>query len=297
VIALITQPAPARSLKRRLYSILCFLPAVAFLAGHAQTLAPNSPPQAWVAAAGQHELHIIDEEGTFPVRYKLHRIDNKGDITRVVIETKQGTLGRTILRDGKPLSAEEDANERKRLKEILDDPSSWLKHQKRDEAARTYATDLIKLMPTAMLYTYAQGQPQPPDTSGQQIVLDFKPNPNFHPPNTVSELLTGIAGRMWIDARTQCLTRMEGHVTHAVNFGWGVLAHIYPGGTVAFTQTEVGDGRWLYSSLDENITIREMMVHTSVEKTKTNTYDLHLLPAPVDYREAIQTLLDMPVPH
>ena len=289
------QASAARWSCRAAVSFLaCALPA---FAQNPQPPTMNSPAVAWVQLAAQHELRIIDDDGTFPVRYTVHKIDSHGDNTRVVIESKQGGVARTILHDGKPLTPEADTAERQRLNDILADPATWLKHQKRDLASRSYATDLIKLMPSAMIYTYVPGQPQPPNATTPQIVIDFKPDPSFQPPSTLAEVLTGIEGRMFIDPHALVLTRVEGRIVRPVNFGWGMLAHFYPGGTIDFEQSDAGSGRWIYSHVDENITVREMMVHTSVEKNKMTATDIHLLPAPIDYRDAIQTLLNMPLPH
>jgi hypothetical protein len=257
--------------------------------------APGSvTPLAWINAAVGNELNIINNNGSFPVRYRVHKIDAKGDVTREVIETEQGSVARQVQRDGHPLSPEDDTAERARLQAILDDPSDFLKHHKRDLAARSYALDLVKLMPQAMVYTYTPGQPQPPGAPGPQIVIDFHPDPNFKPPTLISELLTGLEGRLWIDQRTHCLTRAEGRVIRPVNFGWGILAHIYPGGTIEFEQAEAAPNRWLYSHVDENITVREMMLKTAVEQAKMTAYNIQMLPAPIDYRTAIHELLNMP---
>ncbi|MDE1152068.1 MAG: hypothetical protein PW788_05960 [Micavibrio sp.] len=257
---------------------------------------PQEPAASWVKSAAERELHIIDDDGTFPVRYRMRRIDNKRDVTREIIESRDGSVARTVLLNGKPLSAEDDAAERNRLQAILDDPADFLKSRKRNSTARSYAMNLVRLMPQAMLYTYVPGQPQPPNATGPQIVLDFKPDPKFHPPTTISELLTGLQGRMWIDKRSGVLTRIEGQVIKPVNFGWGVLAHIYPGGTVDFEQAPAGNGRWVYSHLEEHIVIREVLVHTAHEDNRIMAADIHLLAAPLSYREAIRQLLEMPLP-
>ena len=250
----------------------------------------------WVKAAAENEIHIIQDDGSASVRYRMLRTDPRESVTRDVIECKEGSVARTIERNGKPLTAEQDKAERDRLEEILADPATYFKHEKRNQSARSYATQLVSLMPTALLYSYAPGQPQPPNATTPQIVIDFKPDPNFRPPSTVAQLLTGLEGRMWIDKRSQRLTRVEGRVVKPVNFGWGVLAHIYPGGTIEFEQAEAGPGRWIYSHLDENITVREMMLHTLTEKQEMTATDIRLLSAPITYREAIHQLLDMKIP-
>ena len=55
--------------------------------------------------------------------------------------------------------------------------------------------------------------------------------------------------------------------------------------------TEAGEGRWIYSHVDEDITVREMMVKTAVEKAKMTASDIHLMSTPISYKDAIHELL------
>ena len=256
---------------------------------------PAGPPNSWVDAAVRNELALI-ADNHHPMRYLLRTVDRRGDRTREVIESIQGNVARLVQRDGRPITANEDAAERSRLNDILTSPDDFLKHQQRDRAGRTYANQLIKLLPQAGLYTYTPGQPQPPGATSLQIVIDFQPNPAFHPPTMIAELLTGLKGRVWIDARTATMTRIEGDVLHPVNFGWGVVAHIYPGGHIEFEQTCVDGKRWIYSHLDENLTVREMMLKTVNDKTRMNAWNFQFLAHPISFQEAVHTLLAEQIP-
>lgn len=272
-------------------------PAAAQVPVQAEATLPQGTPKSWIDAAETNELAIIQDDD-HPISYRIRKIDRKGDTTRVVIESAQGNVARMIERNGKPLTAEEDAAERERLNDILKSPNAYLKHEEREDAARNYAIQLVKLMPSAMIYAYAPGQPQPPGSTSQQVVIDFRPNPAFRPPTMVSEALTGLAGRIWIDSRTQTMTRAEGHVLRPINFGWGFVARIYPGGSIELGQQLVDGKRWAYSHLDEDLTIREVMVHTVSGHTKMRAWDFKLLPAPMSFQEAVHALLAMPAaPH
>ena len=258
---------------------------------------PPGSPRDWVNAAAANQERIINEDGAIPVRYRIRKTDAKGSTTREVIESREGNVARLIERNGAPLTVEEDSAERQRLQSILDSPGKFLSRRQNDREARSYALELVRNMPRAMIWTYAPGQPQTPDARGPQVVLDFTPDPHFKPPTLVTEGLTGIAGRVWIDARTRCVTRIAGSILHPVDFGWGgILARINQGGTVEFEQAPLSDRRWLYSHLSEHLTVREVLVHTVRENTVMDASDPHLLPGPISYREAINALLAIPVP-
>lgn len=254
------------------------------------------PPRAWVQAAADREIRIIQEEGSFPLGYRVRKIDDKGDTTREVIESQQGTVARLVERDGRVLTAKEDEDERSRLTDILAHPEDFLKRQKRTNAMRDYSVDIVRLLPKAMLFRYATGQPQAVPGHAPQVVIDFEPDPAFNPPSLVSQLLTGLQGRFWIDSKTRTLTRVEARVIRPVNFGWGMLARIYPGGTVVFEQTPVGSDRWVYSHLEDHLRMREVMVHSTEQNIRMSAWDFRLLPAPVSFEQAVHDLLAVKIP-
>lgn len=256
---------------------------------------PAGTPNSWIEKVVKNELSMIQQDD-LPLRYRMRKVDRKGDTTRIVIESQQGTVARLIERDGQPITAAEDAAERSRLKDIVDSPEEFLKRKRRDGEGRSYASQLVRSMPRAMLYSYAPGQPQSANLRSSQVVVDFKPNPAFHPPTMVTEALTGIAGRMWIDEASGHLLRMEGRVLRPVNFGWGLIARVYPGGTVEFEQTCIDSEHCVSSHLVEDLTMREMMLKTVNDKTRMSAWNFEVLPAPLSFQQAVHELLDMKVP-
>ena len=256
----------------------------------------SAAPRDWAQAAASNQEHIINEEPGVFLRYRVRKVDAKGDTTREVIESQEGNVARLVERNGGPLTADENKAERERLTDLLQSPEAFLKHERRERTARTYATELIRLLPQSMLWSYVPGQPQRANLHGTQVVLDFTPDPKFKPPTILSQGLTGIAGRVWIDAQTQHVTRIEGRFLHPVDFGWGgVLARIGEGGTVELEQTQATGQRWMYSRLNEHLTIREVLFHTVSENTQMAAWDAHPLPAKLSFQEAIHALLAMPL--
>jgi hypothetical protein len=282
---------------------------VALLASSYAAMGQNSPggkvetaasplsvdPLVWVRGACANELEALHYRGSY-LRYRMHVVDEKGDQTRDVIESKDGSVARLILRDGKPLTDLQDKGEQQRLNDMLASPSAYAKHVKNDESGRKIADSLIKLMPQAMLYTYVPGQPQTGKNPGMvEVVLDYEPNPKFSPPTTTSEALTGLKGRVWIDAKTKYVVRMEGTIFRGINFGWGMLAHIYPGGKLTIEQTDSGGGRWIFTNFTEQLSVRALMVKTLNVKTNVEASDFKQLNE-MSYQDAIHVLLNTPLP-
>ena len=253
------------------------------------------PARNWVVDTVTNELNALHHKGSY-LRYRMHIVDSKGDQVRDVIESRDGTVARLILRDGKPLTEEQDTAERNRLKDTLENPSVYAKHAHSDDSGKKIADSLMHLMPDAMIYTYVPGQPQTGKNPGMtEIVIDYEPNPKFHPPTTTAEALTGLRGRAWIDAKSKTLVRMEGNIFQGVNFGWGMLAHIYPGGVLSIEQADAGNGRWIFTHFSERIAVRALMVKTLNIKTDVDTSNYQPVPE-MSYQDAIRMLLDTPLP-
>ena len=270
--------------------------------GPAASLESGDPmqisPKQWATDASLNELKALDYGHSY-LRYRIHSRDAKGDQVRDVIQSKDGAVARLIMKEGRALTPEEDTAEHERLQAMLDSPAAFAKHVKGDATGKRMGSDLIKLMPDAMIFTYTPGQPQrasrtPHADDAPEIVLDFKPNPDWTAPNMTADALTGLEGRAWIDPRTHYLTRMEVKVFRGVNFGFGVFAHIYPGGHLTFEQTRVNDQRWMFTRFTEHVNLRVLV------KTLKEDSDIEgslFAPVPeMSYQQAVHLLLETPLP-
>jgi hypothetical protein len=255
----------------------------------------SAPARSWTIDTAANELIALHHKDSY-LRYRMHILNEKGNQVRDIIESKDGTVARLILRDEKPLTDEEDHAERQRLNDMLASPSAFARHVRNGDSERKLADKLIPLMPDAMLYSYVPGQPQTSGNGGSpEVVLDFKPNPKFSPPNTEAEALTGLEGRIWIDAKTHYLVRMEGTIFRPVNFGWGMLAHIYPGGKLVLDQTNAGNGRWIFTHFSMHLSARALMLKTINVNSTVEAGSFQTLGA-IGYQEAIRMLLDTSQP-
>jgi hypothetical protein len=255
---------------------------------------PAGTPLSWAQDAIRNEIKVIESSDKLPLRYRQRRVGAKGDLTREIIASRDGNVGRLVERDGQPITAAEDADERERLNDLISSPDDFYRHHRKDLETRESVIKVVGLMPEAMLYSYAPGQPQLKGSQGE-VVLDFHPNPSFHPPTMFAECLTGLEGRVWIDPRTRTLSRIEARVLRPVNMGFGILAKIYPGGTLALDQVNVGDDHWVYSHLDEHVTARVLMVKNYPENTVITSWDFRPMPSLLSYQDGVRALLSMPV--
>ncbi len=280
---------------KRLLTACWLVLASATLDGQAPS--PLTPRQ-WATDAANNEVKVLQFERSY-LRYQIHQVDAKGDQVREVVESKDGTVARRMRIDNRPLTADEDAAERDRLQAMLDSPAAFAKHVKNDQTGKHLAVDLLRQMPPAMIFSYTSGQPQRPRISGHgesspEIVLDFKPDPAWTPPNMMAEALSGFEGRLWIDAHTHYVTRLEGDIFRGVSFGFGIFGRLDPGGKVTFEQTQVADQRWIFTHFTQHLNVRVVFktIHQNSEIDGMN-----FTPIPeMGYQEAIRLLLSLPLP-
>ncbi len=248
--------------------------------------------------AANNEVKVLEYEQSY-LRYQIHQVDAKGDQVREVVESKDGTVARLMRRDNRPLNPEQDAAEQERLQAMLNSPAAFAKHVKNDRTGKRFAADLLCQMPSAMIFTYTPGQPQRSRRPGHgddaaEIVLDFKPDPAWTPPNMTAETLSGFEGRVWIDARTHYVTRLEGDIFRGVNFGFGIFGHLDPGGKVTFEQAQVGNQRWIFTHFTQHLNVR-VVFKTIHQNSEIDGMDFTPVPE-MSYQEAIHLLLSLPLP-
>jgi hypothetical protein len=248
---------------------------------------PTVPPKQIVAEAASHEVDFL-HYGPPYVRYRMHVIDAKGDQVRDVIQSHDGAVARLILRDNRPLTSEEDAAERDRLQAMIDSPATYLKHAKGDATGKRVAIDLIRLIPDAMIYTYVP-------SAATEIVIDFKPDPAWLRPTMTSDALTGVEGRMRIDAKTHILIAIEAHIFRGVNFGF-LIAHIDPGGTLTMQQSEVAPNKWFFAHFVEHLTVRVPLIFKTIRENNDVTSSNFTSVSPMPFQDAIHVLLATPLP-
>jgi len=123
---------------------LLALLSIVTAASHAQDASSpfSIPPQTWATDGANNEILLINHPGS-TLRYRLHVIDEKGDQVRDQIETPEGSVARLILRDGKPITQDEDSAERERLKYLLDSPAVFAHHIKNEQAYKKLGFDLL----------------------------------------------------------------------------------------------------------------------------------------------------------
>ena len=171
----------------------------------------------------------------------IRKLPERTEVKQMV-DTPVGTLGRLVLINGKPLTPEQRAREDARLQRLVNDPSQMAAKRKQQQDDEDRTRDMVKAMPDAFLYEYAGTEKKEP--WGEVVILKFKPNPDFNPPNQETKVYRGMEGEMWIDLTAMRLAKIEAKLVREVVFGWGILGHLDQGGKFVVEQKPVSGLQW-----------------------------------------------------
>lgn len=247
----------------------------------AQTSLPTDPNQ-FVRQMVENELKAEADDHSHWM-YRLHKEDEKGAQDRQVIETKDGSLAKTLLINGQPLTPEQRTNDEDRMKKLVSDPEERAKRERRAKQDEDKARQLLKAIPDAFIFKY-DGQ------DGELTRLTFAPNPNYSPPTRELTVYHAMKGKAWVDGNAGRLAMIEGQLTEDVNFGWGLLGHLDKGGTFKVVQKNVGENHWDTVLLDLNMQGRAVIFKTLTVKQKQILSDFKRVPDDLSISQAYNML-------
>ena len=242
-----------------------------------------------VRDASWNELHAKNPGRSF--RYRQHKVDSKGSVTKEIVETKDGDVARLIGKDGKPLSADEEHAELDRLNHLLDHPELQEHRHKKEQEDNARGDEMVRMLPDAFLFT-ADGMVEGPN--GPCYRLKFRPNPSFTPPDREGEVYHGMVGELWVDQAQLRLAKIDAHLISDVNFGWGVLGKLFKGGSILVENSDVGLHHWETIHMKLQLQGKVLMMK-SVDFSTTEDYsDFQAQDQELSYQEAIRLLQKLP---
>lgn len=251
----------------------------------AQPLQNPQQAQAVVNHALTTELRAI-QDTTHPMRYRLAKSSPRLATVKLIAESRDGDVARLIESNHHPLSPDEAAREEARLNELLADPGRQNHRKQREEGDMGIVLKLLRMMPTAFTYQYiGEGM------AGAAKVekFSFRPNPGFHPPDMESQALTSMSGELWLEANSERVVRLEGHLQADTTYGLGMLGKLDKGGWLVLEQSEVGPHLWRISRFQIHMNLRILFKQKIFDSTQEMT-GYTPIPAGIDYRQAIQML-------
>lgn len=219
--------------------------------------------------------------------YRDEKQTPSGSTTREVVETSDGNVGRLILVNNEPPSAQQRGKDDARLQKLISDPQAQAKFRKDQKDDQQRVQKMLSSMPSAFVYRYDGAQESP---DGPVVRLHFTPNPQFNPPNRETEIFKGMEGTMLINAREKRLVEMAGNLIQNVNFGWGIFGHLDRGGYFVVKQSKIAPDRWETTETRLKFTGRALVFHKINIDEKDTESDFHPAPNNLTIAKAIEYL-------
>ena len=214
-------------------------------------------------------------------QYKDH------SITTEAIETPEGGLNRTIAKNGKPLTPEEQADADQKLKSFAYDKEARHKKLKSNRDDDQRSITLMRSLPDAFNYTVTGVDKAP---NGHEIVhLAFKAKPGWSAPTHETRVLEGMDGNMVIDQTAGRIAEINGELFKDVDFGWGILGRLFKGGKFIIHQADVG-GKWQETQERLQFNGKILMLKNLTIDSNETMSDFRPVPSNITTAQALQML-------
>ncbi len=262
-------------------------------AGSLSGSSQDSPsPIELVRAAVANEVAASKDDSTKHI-FRSRKQTPQGSQTRLYVETREAMAGITIAYNDKPLTPEQMRNEEARLAGLANNPEQLRRKRSQEQDTADRTLRIVKALPDAFLYDYDGEEKGTADLGrdGARLVrLKFRPNPDYHPPTHVEDVLTGMQGSVLIDATAHRLARIDGTLFKEVGFGWGILGHLDKGGHFLVEQRDVGDGSWEISRMSLAFTGKILFFKSIAIKSDEVFSDFRRVPADTTFAQGVEML-------
>ena len=278
----------ARSLGRRLVLLPAALVFVC-TALHADTNVSQNPNFSNDPKARELVRRVVANELEQEARDKSHymfrlkRITPKGTRLQEIVQTDQGSIARTLLVDGKAPTEDQKRAEQDKITKLANDADAQRQRMKREKEDENRAQIMIKALPNAFFY-------QEIGRDGDIVKLRFRPDPNYEPASREESVYTGMAGELWLNVPQQRLRKIDAHLFHDVDFGWGILGRLYRGGSFMVEQEQVDGTHWDTTVMKLDLTGKALIFKSLVYKEQEYESDFKRLPDHLTMAQGVEIL-------
>jgi hypothetical protein len=250
---------------------------------------PSAQAQALVTRALANEFRAA-QDTSHPLRYQLHKTSPRLTTTKEIYETRDGDVARLVAINDKPLSAADEQKEEARLDALISDPGRQRHRKQAEDTDAGRALKVLRALPSAFVYQYVGSDVGP---QGNVEKFTFRPDPNFSPKDLETQVLTEMAGEIWIDGAHERVVRLQGHLQQNVDFGWGILGRLNRGGWIVIEQADVGEGQWRAVRFQMAMSGRVVFKYRTFDTTEEESR-FAPVPAGLSYQQAIKLLREDP---
>lgn len=155
----------------------------------------------------------------------------------LVVETPDGSMERLISIDGQPLSNDQKETEERRIAYLANHPGRFRRQTQRRNEDEARMPSLLAELPSIFLFQNLGSQ-------GEYTRIGFAPNPSFQEKNYQDRVVHALAGVLLIHTLDMRLARLDAHLEHKVDFGFGLLGEVRDTTNFSLDRNEVIPGYW-----------------------------------------------------
>jgi len=248
-------------------------------------------PQELVRRTVENEIKANTDGAKFMFRDRKQT--PRGSETKLLVETQQATAGLVIARNDHPLNTEELQSEKARVQRFIDNPSELARKADREKEDTEHTIQIMRALPDAFVYEADGAEPgrNGIGKSGDELVrLQFRPNPHYHPPSHVEQVLTGMEGYLLIDARQNRIAKIDGTLFKDVEFGWGFLGRLDHGGRFIVEQGDEGEGQWEITRMNLGFHGKILLVKSLAIQSEEVFSEFHRVPSDLTFEQGLRML-------
>jgi hypothetical protein len=190
-------------------------------------------PRDIVKQAVQTELDASRDDHSHWLYFEIDRQPSK-TVKQWVAQAKLVSLDRVVERNGQTLPEDQ---QRQEMNAFMSDSHAQASQRKSGQHDDEQAAELLKILPDAFVWTTA-------GEKGSNILLHFKPDPQFRPPDLEARVFAGMEGDMEIDREQHRIVSLKGQLIRDVKIGYGLLGQLKAGGTFDVERRELSPHVW-----------------------------------------------------
>jgi hypothetical protein len=176
-------------------------------------------------------------------QYFLYRNEERSNRTNgqlwdeLVVETSDGPMQRLVYADGAPLSASQRTAEDERITYFANHPVEFRRKSQRRKDDEARMPSLLRELPSIFLFRTLGSE-------GDYTRIAFQPNPEFQERSYQDRVVHAMSGVLLIHTTDMRLSSLDAHLTHKVEFGFGLLGVLSEDTHFFIAREAVSPGQW-----------------------------------------------------
>lgn len=197
----------------------------------------------------------------------------------LVVETRDGSMERLISIDGKRLSNDQKEAEEKRIDYLANHPQRFRRQTQRRNEDEARMPSLLAELPSIFLFENLGSQ-------GEYTRIGFEPNPSFQEKNYQDRVVHALSGILLIHTPDMRLSKLDAHVEHKVEFGFGLLGEVSEKTNFSLDRDEVIPGYWEPTKLHVHLDGTILLMKSISREVEASQYRFRRVPQDLTVAQA-----------